>query len=394
MHVPVAIVGAGPAGSLLAWILRGKGIESIVLEARSRDYVEGRIRAGVLEQGTVDMLIDCGIGERLKKESLAHWGVCIGFQNQHFDLDFQKLIGRGVTVYGQQEITKDLLAALASENHNVLYEAPVTAIENIDSDRPVVRYTHEGAEHELTADFVAGCDGFHGVSRAAIPAEIQKTHDLVYPFGWLGILAETSPSKDVAMFSHNKRGFGLLSMRSEVLGRLYLQCAPDENLDEWPDERIWDELDARLGTPGWELKRGKIIQKDVTQLRSFFSEPMQHGRLFLAGDAAHIVPPTGAKGLNSAVADISVLSAALINRLNKDDETLLAQYSDIALRRNWQVQRFSWSNTAMYHIFPGDNSFTRRMQEAQIENLVTDEGAQTVYARAHTGLPIAHRPDF
>jgi p-hydroxybenzoate 3-monooxygenase len=394
MHVPVAIIGAGPSGSLLAWILRGKGIESIVLESRSREYVEGRIRAGVLEQGTVDMLVDSGAGERLKKECLAHRGVCIGYKNEHYDLDFQNLIGRGVTVYGQQEITKDLLAALDSENHNVLYEAPVTAIEGVETDRPTVRYTHEGVEHELTADFIAGCDGFHGVSRPTIPANILATHELVYPFGWLGVLAETSPSKEVALFSHNERGFALLSMRSDVLGRFYLQCAPDENLDEWSDDRIWDELDARLGAPNWELKRGKIIQKDVTQLRSFFSEPMQHGRLFLAGDAAHIVPPTGAKGLNSAVADISVLSAALINRINKDDEELLGQYSDIALRRNWQVQRFSWANTAMYHLFPGDNSFTRRMQEAQIENLVSDEGVQTVYAHAHTGLPIAHRPDF
>lgn len=394
MHVPVAIVGAGPSGSLLAWILRGKGIESIVLESRSRDYVEGRIRAGVLEQGTVDMLVDSGVGDRLQKECLAHRGVCIGFGNEHFDIDFQKLIGRGVTVYGQQEITKDLLAALAGENHNVLYEAPVTAIEGIETDRPTVRYTHNGAEHELTADFVAGCDGFHGVARPTIPAHTLTTHELVYPFGWLGVLAETSPSKDVALFSHHHRGFALLSMRSEVLGRFYLQCAPDENIDEWSDERIWDELDTRLGAPGWELKRGKIVQKDVTPLRSFFSEPMQHGRLFLAGDAAHIVPPTGAKGLNSAVADVSVLAAALINRIKKDDESLLGQYSDIALRRNWQVQRFSWSNTAMYHIFPDDNSFTRRMQEAQIENLVTDEGSQIVYARNHTGLPIAHRPDF
>jgi p-hydroxybenzoate 3-monooxygenase len=394
MHVPVAITGAGPSGSLLAWILRQHGIESIVLESRSREYVEGRIRAGVLEQGTVDMLIKSGVGERLKKECLFHPGVCIGYKNEHYTLDFDKLIGRGVTVYGQQEITKDLLAALAGENHNVLYEAPVTAIEDIESDRPTVRYTHEGKELSLTADFVAGCDGFHGVARQSIPTSILTTHDLVYPFGWLGVLANTSPSKDVALFSHHHRGFALLSMRSETLGRFYLQCAPDENIDEWSDERIWDELDTRLGAPDWELIRGEIIQKDVTPLRSFFSEPMQHGRLFLAGDAAHIVPPTGAKGLNSAVADVSVLACALINRFKKDEDTLLDQYSDIALRRNWQVQRFSWSNTAMYHIFPDSNSFTRRMQEAQIENLVTDEASQIVYAHNHTGLPIEHWPDF
>ena len=371
-----------------------KGIESIFLEARSRQYVEGRIRAGVLEQGTVDTLIAAGVGDRLKKESLHHRGVCIGFGNEHFILDFDKLIGRGVTVYGQQEITKDLLAALDRENHNVIYEAPATAIEGPDSDTPTVKYTHEGKELELTADFVAGCDGFHGVSRQSVPPSVLKTHDLVYPFGWLGILANVNPSKEVALFSHNERGFALLSMRSESVGRLYLQCHTDENLDEWPDDRIWNELDARLGTPGWTLERGEITQKDVTPLRSFFSEPMQHGRLFLAGDAAHIVQPTGAKGLNSAVADVNVLASALIDRIQKDDETLLRDYSDIALRRNWQVQRFSWSNTAMYHIFPDSNSFTRRMREAQIEYLVTDETAQILYAQNHTGLPIAHTPEF
>ena len=394
MHVPVAIVGAGPSGSLLAWILRQKGIESIVLEARSREYVEGRIRAGVLEQGTVDTLIDAGVGDRLKKESLHHRGVCIGYRNEHYILDFDELIGRGVTVYGQQEITKDLLAALDRENHKILYEAPVTAIRDVDADRPTLRFTHEGKEQELTADFVAGCDGFHGVSRQSIPDTVLKTHDLIYPFGWLGILANTQPSKEVALFSHHHRGFALLSMRSESVGRFYLQCRTDENLDDWSDERIWDELDTRLGAPDWTLKRGEITQKDVTPLRSFFSEPMQHGRLFLAGDAAHIVPPTGAKGLNSAVADINVLATALINRVQKDDEELLREYSGIALRRNLQVQRFSWSNTAMYHILPDSNSFTRRMQEAQIEYLVTDETAQILYAQNHTGLPIAHKPNF
>jgi len=320
--------------------------------------------------------------------------VCIGFGNEHFILDFDKLIGRGVTVYGQQEITKDLLAALDRENHNVIYEAPATAIEGPDSDTPTVKYTHEGKELELTADFVAGCDGFHGVSRQSVPPSVLKTNDLVYPFGWLGILANVKPSREVALFSHNERGFALLSMRSESVGRLYLQCHTDENLDEWPDDRIWNELDARLGTPGWTLECGEITQKDVTLLRSFFSEPMQNGRLFLAGDAAHIVQPTGAKGLNSAVADVNVLASALIDRIQKDDETLLRDYSDIALRRNWQVQRFSWSNTAMYHIFPDSNSFTRRMREAQIEYLVTDETAQILYAQNHTGLPIAHKPEF
>lgn len=394
MHVPVVIVGAGPSGSLLAWILRLRGIESLVLEARSRDYVEQRIRAGVLEQGTVDMLIKAGVGDRLKKEHMYHRGVCIGYKNEHHILDFEKLIGRGVTVYGQQEITRDLLAALAKENHNVIYEAPVLSIEDIDSDRPTVRYESEGQEYEVTADFVAGCDGFHGPSRQSMPKDVLRTYETVYPFGWLGVLAEAPPSKDVALFSHHENAFALLSMRSPTISRLYLQCAPDEELSEWPDDRIWDELDIRLGAPGWTLERGPILQKEVTPLRSFFSEPMQHGRLFLAGDAAHVVPPTGAKGLNSAVADISVLSAALIDFFTKDDDALLQRYSHVALERNWQVQRFSWSNTAIYHNYPDRSSFDNRMQEAQLRYLVSEKSPQIVYAENHTGLPIEYWPDI
>lgn len=394
MHVPVAIVGAGPAGSLLAWILRLRGIESIVIEARSREYVEQRIRAGVLEQGTVDLLLKAGVGDRLMKEHMNHRGVCIGYQNEHHILDFEKLIGRGVTVYGQQEITRDLLAALAKENHNVIYEAPVVAIEDIDSDRPKVRYECDGVEHEVTADIIAGCDGFHGASRQAMPADVLKTYEMVYPFGWLGVLAEAPPSKDVALFSHHENGFALLSMRSPSISRLYLQCAPDEKIDNWSDDQIWDELDVRLGAPGWTLERGTILQKEVTPLRSFFSEPMQHGRLFLAGDAAHVVPPTGAKGLNSAVADVSVLSAALIDHFKKDDDALLKRYSDVALERNWQVQRFSWANTAMYHQYPDRSAFEQRMVEAQLRYLVSDKTPQILYAENHTGLPIDYWPDI
>ncbi len=394
MHVPVAIVGAGPSGSLLAWILRLRGIESIILEARSREYVEQRIRAGVLEQGTVDMLIKAGLGDRLRIEHMYHRGVCIGYRNRHYMLDFEELIGRGVTVYGQQEITRDLLGALAKENHNVIYEAPVVAIEDIDGDRPTVRYEHNGRTHELTADIIAGCDGFHGASRKAMPVDILKTYETVYPFGWLGVLAEAPPSKEVALFSHHENGFALLSMRSPTISRLYLQCEPDEELSEWSDDRIWDELETRLGAPGWTLERGPILQKEVTPLRSFFSEPMQHGRLFLAGDAAHVVPPTGAKGLNSAVADVSVLSAALIDHFTKSDESLLRQYSDIALERNWQVQRFSWSNTAMYHIYPDRTPFDARMHEAQLRYLISDRPPQIVYAENHTGLPISHWPEI
>ena len=394
MHIPVAIVGAGPSGSLLAWILRQRGIESIVFENRSREYVEGRIRAGVMEQNAVDLMIRTGVGERLQKECMFHPGVVVGINNEHHFLDFQKLIGIGVTVYGQSEVTKDILAALDGAGHNVLYEAPVTAIEGHEGDQMTVSYTQDGVEKEITADFVLGADGYHGPSRKSIPADALVAHEKTYPLGWLGVMVKAPPSKDVALFAHHDRGFALLSMRSPEISRLYLQCAPDENLDEWPDERIWEELDARMGTPGWTLERGEIFQKDVTPLRSFFSETMQHGRLFLAGDAAHIVPPTGAKGLNAAFADVSVLSAGLIQHYTKDDSSLLNRYTEVALARNLQCQRFSWANTDKYHIYPGTNSFDRRMQRAELEYLVTDETAQISYAKQHTGLPFEYWPEL
>lgn len=396
MHFPVAIIGAGPSGSLLAHLLHLRGIESIVLEAKSRDYVEGRIRAGVLEQGTVDLLVRAGLGERLMAERMVHKGIIAGFKGEQHFMDFEDLAGgRTISVYGQSEITKDLLARLEENKQHVIYEAPVTAVEDISGEKVLVRYAHEGQELELTADFVAGCDGYYGASRQAMPEDVLQVHEMIYPFGWLGIMADVPPSKEVAMFSHHKNGFALLSMRSPTVGRLYLQCALDENLDAWPDDRIWDELDVRLGaSESWKLIRGPITQKDVTPLRSFIAEPMQHGRLFLAGDAAHIVPPTGAKGLNSAVADISVLSAALIDFYKKGDETLLKKYSNVALRRNWQTQRFSWTNTNMFHVFPGSTSFQLRMQEAQVHQMVTYRSAGKVYAENHVGLPIEYAPDI
>lgn len=347
-----------------------------------------------MEQNAVELMVRAGIGDRLKREGMAQSGVILGLNNEHQFIDFVKLIGRGVSVYGQQEVTKDLLGALASVGHEVLYEAPVTAVENIESDRVTVKYTQDVVEKQLTADFVAGCDGFHGPSRRAIPTDVLKTYEKVYPLGWLGIMVNVAPSSDVALFARHERGFALLSMRSPEVSRLYLQCKPDENLDEWPDDRIWDELDARLGAPGWELKRGDIFQKDVTPLRSFFATPMAHGRLFLAGDAAHIVPPTGAKGLNSAFADISVLSAALIQHFTKNESTILERYAEVALRRNLQTQRFSGSNTAAYHNFPDASSFDRRMQDAYVEYLMSDETTQIAYAQQHTGLPFDYWPEL
>ncbi|MBT6093694.1 MAG: 4-hydroxybenzoate 3-monooxygenase [Rhodospirillaceae bacterium] len=394
MHVPVAIVGAGPSGSLLAWILRQRGIDSIVLESRSREYVESRIRAGVMEQNAVDLMVKSGIGDRLMKERYYHNGVGIGYKNEHHFINFDELIGIGVTVYGQSEVTKDLLGGLANEGHNVLYEAPVTAVEDHHTNKPKVKYTHEGVEKELTADFVIGCDGFHGASRKSIPAADIITHEKVYPFGWLGILCKSPPMLDVALFSHHPNGFALVSMRSDTISRLYLQCAPDEDASKWSDEQIWDELDVRVGTDDFKVNRCEIFEKDVAPLRSFFSEPMRYGNMFLAGDASHIVPPTGAKGLNSAFADISVLSAGLIRHFKNDDSSVLEKYAEVALRRNLLTQRFSWTNTAMYHIFPGSSSFDRRMQESQIETLISDELTQTVYAKAHTGLPFEYWPEL
>ncbi|NKB54469.1 MAG: 4-hydroxybenzoate 3-monooxygenase [Rhizobiaceae bacterium] len=394
MHVPVVIVGAGPSGSLLAWILRQRGIENVVLEARSREYVEGRIRAGVMEQNAVDLMIRAGVGDRLQKECMKHAGVIVGINNQHHFIDFEKLIGIGVTVYGQSEVTKDILAALDKAGHDVVYEAPVQTIENHNGDRAKVTYIQDGIEKEISADFVVGADGYHGPCRKSIPADALKTHEKTYPLGWLGVMVKAAPSANVALFAHHDRGFALLSMRSPEISRLYLQCAADENLDEWSDERVWEELDTRMGTSGWTLERGEIFQKDVTPLRSFFCESMQYGRMFLAGDAAHIVPPTGAKGLNSAFADISVLSAGLIQHFTKDDSSILDSYSGIAVERNIQTQRFSWSNTSKYHVFPGTNSFDRRMQRAELEYLVRDETAQISYAKQHTGLPFAHWPEL
>ncbi len=394
MHVPVAIIGAGPSGSLLAWILRQRGIESVVLEARSREYVEGRIRAGVMERNAVDLMIRAGVGERLEKECMYHPGVIVGINNSHHFLDFEKLIGIGVTVYGQSEVTKDILAALDNAGHDVVYEAPVMAVEEHNGDRAIVKYTENGVEKELSADFVVGADGYHGPSRKSIPASELIIHEKTYTLGWLGVMVKAAPSADVALFAHHNRGFALLSMRSPEISRLYLQCAADENLEEWPDERVWEELDTRLGAPGWTLERGEIFQKDVTPLRSFFCESQQYGRLFLVGDAAHIVPPTGAKGLNSAFADVSVLSAGLIQHFKKDDSSILDKYSDVAVERNVQTQRFSWSNTAKYHIYPETNSFDRRMQRAELEYLVSDETAQISYAKQHTGLPFAHWPEL
>ena len=313
MRTQVAIVGAGPAGLTLAQLLHLEGIESVILENRSREYVEARIRAGVLEQGVVDLLTEAGVGERLAREGLVHEGIELQFAGERHRIDMAALTGgKTITVYGQTEVVKDLIAARLGTGRPLLFEVGDVRVEEIESERPRVLYAHEGEQHVLECDVVAGCDGFHGVCRPTIPAGVLRTFSREYPFGWLGILAAVAPSSDELVYAHHERGFALLSLRSPELSRLYVQCRPDEDIAEWPDERIWEELQIRLGLPGWTLAEGPVLEKGITPMRSFVAEPMRHGRLFLAGDAAHIVPPTGAKGLNLAVHDVRLLADALV----------------------------------------------------------------------------------
>jgi len=396
MHTRIAIIGAGPAGLILSHMLHLHGIDSIVLEARSRDYVLGRIRAGVLEQGTVDLLIQSGAGERLQREGMAHKYKDFVFAGARHRLDIEDLSGgKVVTVYGQTEITKDLIAAREAVNAPLLFEAPVTRIEDIDSGKPRIIYHHDGREHTLSCDFVAGCDGFHGIARDTIPVPPRHNFERVYPYCWLGILAQAPPANDVVIYAHHQRGFALLSMRSPQISRLYLQVPADDTVDNWSDRQIWDELDCRLAAgQDWRLTRGPIIEKGITPMRSFVAEPMRHGRLLLAGDAAHIVPPTGAKGLNLAFADAAVLASAFIEHYKRHDDHILAGYSAICLRRIWQVEHFSWWVTSMMHTDPAQGPFNLRMQLAQLDYITSTRTGGAMYAENFTGLPIAHVPDF
>jgi p-hydroxybenzoate 3-monooxygenase len=388
MHTQVAIVGAGPAGLLLAHLLRLRGIESVVLEARSREYVEARVRAGVLEQGTVDLLSQAGVGDRLHREGLVHHGLELRFDGQGHRIDLSELTGgRAITVYGQQEVVKDLIAARLDAGGELLFEVDDVTLHDLEGETPMVRFRHEGSEHELRCAIVAGCDGFHGVCREAIPAGTLSVFEREYPFAWLGILAEVAPSSEELIYCYHERGFALHSMRSPRLTRLYLQCAPDDDVAEWPDERIWEELRTRLATDDpWTLGEGPIVEKGVTPMRSFVVEPLRYGRLFLAGDAAHIVPPTGAKGLNLAVADVRVLSEALGAWFADGDSAGLEAYSDTCLRRVWRVQHFSWWMTSMLHRFPGDDPFDERLQRSQLRYVCSSRAAATTLAENYVGL--------
>jgi p-hydroxybenzoate 3-monooxygenase len=372
---------------VLAHLLHLAGIDSVVLEDRSREHVEQRIRAGVLEQGTVELLVEIGVGERLLREGLVHDGIEIQFAGRRQRIDFPSLTGgRRITVYGQQEVVKDLIAARLETGRPLLFEVSDVSAEAFESESPVVRFGHQGDEVELRCDFVAGCDGFHGVCRESVPPGVLTAFEREYPFAWLGILAEAPPSNEELIYAYHERGFALHSMRSPTLTRLYLQCRPDEDIEEWPDERIWEELARRFELGGWTLNTGDIVEKGVTPMRSFVVEPMQCGRLFLAGDAAHIVPPTGAKGLNLAVADVRLLAAALAAWYRDADGSLLERYSSDALRRVWRAEHFSWFMTSMLHRLEGGDEFDVKLQLAQLAYVCSSEKAAASLAENYVGL--------
>ena len=389
MRTQLAIIGAGPAGLFLSLLLDRLGIRSVVLELHARQYIEERVRAGLLEYGTVQLMHELAVGERLRREGLEHGGIELRFNGQGHRIDFRELAGgKCVTIYAQHEVIKDLVAARLAAGHPILFETAHVELHALQSAHPFVQFVHNGVAERLDCDFIAGCDGFHGVSRAAIPAGVLTTYDRDYPFGWLGILAEAPPSSNELVYAHHDRGFALLSMRSPEITRLYLQCAHDEDLALWSDDRIWSELDKRFATTdGWKLTPGPILQKGITSMRSFVVEPMQFGRLFLAGDAAHIVPPTGAKGLNLAVADVRILAAALGAYYQSGDSELLAQYSATCLRRIWKVQRFSWWMTQLLHRFADDTAFDRRRQLAELDYVTSSRAASTSLAENYVGLP-------
>jgi len=383
----VGIVGAGPAGLVLGALLDREGIESVILEDRSREYVEHRVRAGVLEQGTVDLLTELGVADRLRAQGMCHHGVELRFGGRGHRIALTDLTGKAIWLYGQQEVVKDLIADRLERGTPLLFEVDDVRVHDLDTERPRVEFVHEGASQELACDVVAGCDGFHGICRHAVPDGVLRVYEREYPHAWLGILAEVAPSTDELIYCHSARGFALHSMRSPQISRLYLQVAPDEHIDDWPDERIWDELQRRLHTDdGWTLQRGPLLEKGVTPMRSFVAEPMQHGRLFLAGDAVHIVPPTGAKGLNLAVSDVRYLAEALVDFFASGDVAGLDAYTARCLRRVWRAQHFSQWMTSMLHKPEHDpGGYEHRLQLAQLEYVASSEAAATSLAENYVG---------
>ncbi|WP_279482382.1 4-hydroxybenzoate 3-monooxygenase [Aureimonas sp. SK2] len=390
MRTQVAIVGAGPAGLFLAHLLRAEGIESVVVERRTRAYVEGRVRAGVLEQGTVDALSRLGLDARLRREGLPHGGTRLSVDGAHFRIDLAELTGGAeVTVYGQQEVMHDLFEAAERHAMPIVFEAEGVELHGIETERPAVTYRTAAGEGRIACDFVAGCDGFHGVCRGALPPGVLRTFERVYPFGWLGILADVPPVDEELIYASHANGFALASMRSPTRSRYYLQCPIDERLEDWPDERFFDELALRLGPDvGERLVRGPSFEKSIAPLRSFVAEPMRHGRLFLLGDAAHIVPPTGAKGMNLAVSDALMLSEALDGFYARASMAGIDGYSARALARVWKAERFSWWFTGLMHRFPEASGFDRRMQVAELDYLRGSRAAQAGFAENYVGLPL------
>jgi p-hydroxybenzoate 3-monooxygenase len=389
INTQVGIVGAGPAGLLLSHLLHLAGIDSVVLENRTRDYVEHRVRAGVLEQGSVDVLTEAGLGERLHREGLKHHGIELRFGGRGHRIDMTKLTGgRSIVVYGQQEVVKDLIAARLAVNGALLFGVSDLTVHDLDQPAPSIRCQHDGEELVVRCDIVAGCDGFHGVCRGAIPAGVLSVFERVYPFAWLGILAKAPPTHEELIYAYHERGFALYSMRSPEITRLYLQVPPDEDLALWPDARIWSELRMRLETDdGWKLEEGPVLEKGITGMRSYVTEPMQYGRLYLAGDSAHIVPPTGAKGMNLAVADVRVLARALTRYFDEGRDDLLAAYSQTCLQRVWRAEHFSWWMTSMLHRFPDDDGFGHRLQRSQLDYVVHSPAAAASLAENYVGLP-------
>jgi p-hydroxybenzoate 3-monooxygenase len=388
----VAIIGAGPAGLTLGRLLELQGIDAVILEARSREYCEARVRAGVLEQGTRDVLIEAGVGERLQREGIVHGGIYLQLDAERAHIPMQELSGRAVTIYGQTEVVKDLIAARLETGAPLIFEAQDVTIDGLDADQPLVRYRHRGAEHELRADFIAGCDGFHGISRTAIPEGVQRIWEREYPFAWLGILANVTPSTDELIYARSARGFALHSMRSQEVSRLYVQVAPSEDIADWPDARIWEELHERFATPGWGLQEGPVTEKSITPMRSFVAAPMRYRNLFLAGDAAHIVPPTGAKGLNLAVADVACLAEAFAEHYETGDQLPLAAYSDRCLERVWRAQHFSWWMTQMLHVDPADDAYGDQLARSQLRYVCNSKAAATSLAENYVGLPFDGTP--
>jgi p-hydroxybenzoate 3-monooxygenase len=387
MRTQVGIVGAGPAGLMLSRLLHLAGIDCVVLEDRSRTYVEDRIRAGLIEQWARDLLIEVGVGERMQHEGLIHDGINFRFGDRLHHFDFKALVGKVVTIYGQQEVVKDFITRQLADGVPIHFEVADVSVHELESTKPQIRFRHAGQAHELDCDFIAGCDGFHGITRDSIPPGVLTTYERDYPFGWVGILSQSPPPDEELIYCYHERGFALFTMRSPTLARSYFQCAPDEDIANWPDERIWQEFHLRLAGAR-PLKEGKILQKGITPMRSFMIEPMQYGRLFLAGDAAHIVPPTGAKGMNLAFADVRLLARGIGEFYRTGRTELLESYSSMCLRRAWKAQRFSWWMTQLLHLFPGDTGFDRRRQLAELDYVTGSQAAATALAENYVGLPV------